>query len=132
MRNFILTLALWIPILSFSQTTYPKITKDSLVVITHKQLRQTNIIFEEHYNLKRENNLLYEEIVVLDSMVNNLEMSSNYYNECINNYKDSTVIKNKQISDLNKSIDRIKERRNNVYSGGGIVIGLLVILLCLI
>jgi hypothetical protein len=132
MRNFILTLALWIPILSFSQTTYPKITKDSLVVITHKQLRQTNIIFEEHHNLKRENNLLYEEIVVLDSMVNNLEMSSNYYNECINNYKDSTVIKNKQISDLNKSIDRIKERRNNVYSGGGIVIGLLVILLCLI
>lgn len=132
MRNFILTLALWIPILSFSQTTYPKITKDSLVVITHKQLRQTNIIFEEHYNLKRENNLLYEEIVVMDSMINNLEMSSNYYNECINNYKDSTVIKNKQISDLNKSVDRIKKRRNNVYSGGSIVIGLLVILLCLI
>lgn len=132
MRNFILTLALWIPILSFSQTTYPKITKDSLVVITHKQLRQTNIIFEEHHNLKRENNLLYEEIVVMDSMINNLEMSSNYYNECIDNYKDSTVIKNKQISDLNKSIDIIKERRNNVYSGGSIVIGLLVILLCLI
>lgn len=132
MRNFILTLALWIPILSFSQTTYPKITKDSLVVITHKQLRQTNIIFEEHYNLKRENNLLYEEIVVMDSMINNLEMSSSYYNECINNYKDSTVIKNKQISDLNKSVDRIKKRRNNVYSGGSIVIGLLVILLCLI
>lgn len=132
MRNFILTLALWIPILSFSQTTYPKITKDSLVVITHKQLRQTNIIFEEHHNLKRENNLLYEEIVVMDSMINNLEMSSNYYNECINNYKDSTVIKNKQISDLNKSVDRIKKRRNNVYSGGGIIIGLLIILLCLI
>jgi hypothetical protein len=132
MRNFILTLALWIPILSFSQTTYPKITKDSLVVITHKQLRQTNIIFEEHYNLKRENNLLYEEIVVLDSIINNLEMSSNYYNECINNYKDSTVIKNKQISDLNKSIDRIKKRRNNVYSGGSVVISLLVIMLCLI
>lgn len=132
MRNFILTLALWIPILSFSQTTYPKITKDSLVVITHKQLRQTNIIFEEHYNLKRENNLLYEEIVVMDSMINNLEMSSNYYNECINNYKDSTVIKNKQIYDLNKSVDRIKKRRNNVYSGGSVVIGLLIILLCLI
>lgn len=132
MKNFILTLALWIPILSFSQTTYPKITKDSLVVITHKQLKQTNIIFEEHYNLKKENNLLYEEIVVLDSMINNLEMSSNYYNECINNYKDSTVIKNKQISDLNKSVDRIKKRRNNVYSGGSIVIGLLVILLYLI
>ena len=132
MRNFILTLALWIPILSFSQTTYPKITKDSLVVITHKQLRQTNIIFEEHYNLKRENNLLYEEIVVMDSMINNLEMSSNYYNECINNYKDSTVIKNKQIYDLNTSVDRIKKRRNNVYSGGSVVIGLLIILLCLI
>ena len=132
MRNFILTLALWIPILSFSQTTYPKITKDSLVVITHKQLKQTNIIFEEHHNLKRENNLLYEEIVVMDSMINNLEMTSNYYNECINNYKDSTVIKNKQISDLNKSVDRIKKRRNNVYSGGSVVIGLLVILLCLI
>jgi hypothetical protein len=132
MRNFILTLALWIPILSFSQITYPQITKDSLVVITHKQLRQTNIIFEEHYNLKRENNLLYEEIIVMDSMINNLEMSSNYYNECINNYKDSTVIKNKQISDLNKSVDRIKKRRNNVYSGGSVVIGLLIILLCLI
>lgn len=132
MRNFILTLALWIPILSFSQTTYPKITKDSLVVITHKQLKQTNVIFEEHHNLKRKNNLLYEEIGVMDSIINNLEMSSNYYNECINNYKDSTVIKNKQISDLNKSVDKIKKRRNKVYSGGSIVIGLLIILLCLI
>lgn len=89
MRNFILTLALWIPILSFSQTTYPQITKDSLVVITHQQLRQTNVIFEEHYNLKRENHLLYEEIIIMDSMINNLEMSSNYYNECVDNYKDS-------------------------------------------
>ena len=132
MRNFILTLALWIPILSFSQTTYPQITKDSLVVITHQQLKQTNVIFEEHYNLKRENHLLYEEIIVMDSMINNLEMSSNYYNKCIDNYKDSTSIKNKQISDLNKSVEKIKKRRNNVYSGGSVVIGILIILLCLI
>ena len=132
MRNFILTLALWIPILSFSQTTYPQITKDSLVVITHQQLRQTNVIFEEHYNLKRENHLLCEEIIIMDSMINNLEMSSNYYNECIDNYKDSTVIKNKQISDLNKSVEKIKKRRNNAYSGGSVVIGILIILLCLI
>lgn len=132
MRNFILTLALWIPILSFSQTTYPQITKDSLVVITHQQLKQTNVIFEEHYNLKRENHLLYEEIIVMDSMINNLEMSSNYYSKCIDNYKDSTIIKNKQISDLNKSVEKIKKRRNNVYSGGSVVIGILIILLCLI
>ena len=65
-------------------------------------------------------------------MINNLEMSSNYYNECIDNYKDSTVIKNKQISDLNKSVEKIKKRRNNVYSGGSVVIGILIILLCLI
>lgn len=132
MRNFILTLALWIPILSFSQTTYPQITKDSLVVITHQQLKQTNVIFEEHYNLKRENHLLYEEIIIMDSMINNLEMSSNYYNECVDNYKDSIVVKNKQISDLNKSVEKIKQRRNNVYSGGSVVIGILIILLCLI
>ncbi len=132
MRNFILTLALWIPILSFSQITYPQITKDSLVVITHQQLKQTNVIFEEHYNLKRENHLLYEEIIIMDSMINNLEMSSNYYNECVDNYKDSIVVKNKQISDLNKSVEKIKQRRNNVYSGGSVVIGILVILLCLI
>ena len=132
MRNFILTLALWIPILSFSQTTYPQITKDSLVVITHQQLKQTNVIFEEHHNLKRENHLLYEEIIIMDSIINNLEMSSNYYNECIDNYKDSTIVKNKQISDLNKSVEKIKKRRNNVYSGGSVVIGILIILLCLI
>ena len=132
MRNFILTLALWIPILSFSQTTYPQITKDSLVVITHQQLKQTNVIFEEHYNLKRENHLLYEEIIIMDSMINNLEMSSNYYNECVNNYKDSIIIKNEQLTDLSKSIDKIKKRRNNVYSGGSVVIGILIILLCLI
>jgi hypothetical protein len=95
-------------------------------------LRQTNVIFEEHYNLKRENHLLCEEIIIMDSMINNLEMSSNYYNECIDNYKDSTVIKNKQISDLNKSVEKIKKIRNNVYSGGSVVIGILIILLCLI
>lgn len=128
MKNFILILFLWIPILSFSQTTYPKITKDSLVVITHQQLKQTNKIFEEHHNLKRENHLLYDEILIMDSLVNNLEMSSNYYGECIDNYKDSAVIKNKQISDLEQTLNKTKQRRNKVYSGSGIIIGILLIL----
>ena len=50
MRRILMILLLFLILgnSSFSQTTYPKIVQDSLVIITKEQLKLTNTIFLEH------------------------------------------------------------------------------------
>lgn len=72
--------------LAFSQTTYPKVTKDSLVVITQTQLRKTNLIFLEHRALKAE--LLELRKQTID------------YTELINQYRESEHNRKLQVDSL--------------------------------
>lgn len=69
MRRFviILLLSLWIPIVSHSQTTYP-IIKDSLVLITPQQLKETNLIFSEHKMLLEKVPLLTDQVMTLEKL----------------------------------------------------------------
>ena len=57
---------------SFSQTTYPKVTEDSLVVITPQQLKHTNLIFLEHRKLSKEVDLLIQQVNGLETINKNL------------------------------------------------------------
>lgn len=69
MKRYIIALLtlLLIPCISFSQnTSTPTIGKDSLIVITPFQLRQTNLILAEHAKLKEVN-------VLLNDQINNLQ-----------------------------------------------------------
>lgn len=65
-------LSLLIPIACISQNTYPIIGPDSLVTITPKQLKITNLIFSEHQYLK-------EKVEILNSQVSNLEELNSLY-----------------------------------------------------
>lgn len=69
MRQFviILLLNLLTPIVSHSQTTYP-IIKDSLVIITPRQLKETNLIFSEHEMLLKKVPLLTNQISTLEKL----------------------------------------------------------------
>ena len=58
---------------SFSQTTYPKVTKDSLVVITPQQLKQTNLIFTQHDKYKQLIPSYEYKIILKDSIITALK-----------------------------------------------------------
>lgn len=47
---------------SFSLNTYQRTEQDSIVSITSKQLKETNLIFVEHSRLLTENNLLLKQV----------------------------------------------------------------------
>lgn len=96
-----------IPILSFSQSTYPKMTKDSLIVLTPLQLKKTNLIFVEHSKLKEENVLLREVILLKDSTISVYEQSENLRFNQMSDLKNLTTQQHLQIEDLN---DRLAKK----------------------
>ena len=59
--------------LSFSQTTYPKIVQDSLIVITPQQLKQTNLIFTQHDKYKQLIPSYEYKIILKDSIITALK-----------------------------------------------------------
>lgn len=92
--------------LSFSQNTYPKITKDSLIVLTPLQLKKTNLIFVEHSHLKQENVLLKEVITLQDSTINVMVKSEDLRLNQIYDLKTTTSDQQLKINKLNESLDK--------------------------
>ena len=114
----ILLISIFPKILCFSQTTYPRIVSDSLVLITSSQLKQTNLIFVEHQKLKSMN-------IQLDVKFNLQEEISSLFNQ-------STMIKDLQIANLeaindinkstllntNKELNQYKKKQKLLVIGG--------------
>lgn len=110
MRRILMILLLFLILgnSSFSQTTYPKIVQDSLVIITKEQLKLTNTIFLEHekYSLQipelerklglqqQTDSLLRQSLVVKDQQISNLH-EINTANESILLNKDKELKKYK-------------------------------------
>lgn len=131
-RNIlILLVSLLIPILSFSQTTYPKITKDSLIVLTPLQLKKTNLIFVEHSKLKEENLLLREVILLKDSTINVMHQSENLRFNQLSDLKSTTEKQQSQIEELNKALTKKTKayKRARDWAIGGCTVSLGLILL---
>ena len=70
----ILLISIFQKTLCFSQTIYPRIVSDSLILITSSQLKQTNLIFAEHQKLKSMN-------VQLDAKFDLQEEISSIFNQ---------------------------------------------------
>lgn len=117
MKKLILILVtlLLTSMLSFSQSTYPKVTKDSLVVITPLQLKKANNIFLEHRKYKLEARELHNQVQTYDTLIcyyrdvmmnKQLQIDSLLYsyNEC----KSSISKKNLLIDLQNKQLNRRK------------------------
>lgn len=61
---------------SFSQTTYPRLINDSLILITAEQLKATNLVFLENSTLKTINSELTSQVAGYDSLYT-LELHKN-------------------------------------------------------
>lgn len=72
MKNFVIALFIILPmtITCFSQNILNITEKDTIIQITPQQLKETNLIFVEHYKLLKENNLLNQQ-------VHNLQIDNN-------------------------------------------------------
>ena len=121
--GILLLINLLIPIAVSSQTisknTYPKILGDSIVLITPEQLKETNIIFNEHNLLKTKVPLLERKIRVLTEINDNHSKIDSLRVQEINQYKAN-------VDKLKKSI-KIK---NTLITGisSGFVVSLLLLL----
>lgn len=122
-----LLISLSIPIASFSQTTYPRIVNDTLILFTSSQLKHTNLIFAEH-------KMLLEKVDLLESQ-------TRQYKELIKNYErndtlqESIIVANKEyytgvIDNLN--IQLKKQKRKNFLTNAGWIGGVGAAVLTLI
>lgn len=119
---------------SFSQTTYPKLTSDSLIVITPQQLKATNLIFLEHKKLKLEVPELNKQIISYESLINSYAKSDSLKNSQIDeltNYMEvSEQVKENQLREINKL-----KSKNQLYKGlsiGGVTISVIFLITLLI
>lgn len=120
-----------IPISSSSQTTYPRMTKDSLIVITPLQLKKTNLIFVEHARMKEEIPLLQETIHLQDSTIQIMYHTQELQLNQISNYKVHVGEQQKTLNELNDNIKK-EIRKKNTYKNlaiGGCSVSLMFILL---
>lgn len=121
--GILLLINLLIPIAGSSQTisknTYPKILGDSIVLITPEQLKETNLIFNEHNLLKAKVPLLERKIQVLT------EINDNHYKI------DSLRVQ--EINQYKANVDKLKKSikiKNTLITGisSGFVVSLLLLL----
>lgn len=115
--------------LCFSQTIYPRIVSDSLVLITSSQLKQTNLIFAEHQKLKSMN-------VQLDAKFDLQEKISSIFNQSAM-IKDLQIANLEAINDINKStllninkeLNQYKKKQKLLVIGGCTISASLALLL---
>ena len=132
-RNLLFLASLSIATLSFSQTTYPRILNDSLVVITNSQLKQTNTLLNDRDLLRAENKEYSYQIVQYDSIVKNYKRTDYVFAEqlsTLNSQLDSTIVDyNKTI--IEKNTLKIKNQKLKKYSFGSTVVGAALLLILL-
>ena len=125
----ILLISIFQKTLCFSQTIYPKIVSDSLILITSSQLKQTNLIFAEHQKLKSMNVQLntkfglQEEISSIfnqSAMIKDLQIANL---ETINDINKSTLL------NINKELNQYKKRQKLLVIGGCTISASLALLL---
>lgn len=80
-----------------SQTIYPQIVSDSTVIISHKQLKQTNLIFLEHKKFKEVNEELNNQIINYRKLVDNYELQDSLYRERVSYLDNELKISNNKI-----------------------------------
>lgn len=118
----------------FSQTTYPSILNDSLIVITNKQLKQTNLLFLDRERLIKENTELKFQIDNYNSILDNYKYTDTIKSNQIDLLKTNLNDYNNIINNQSIKIDKLN-KSNKVLKGisiGGIVISIsLIALLCL-
>jgi len=124
-----LLLSLLIPTVCFSQTTYPKIVNDSLILLTSSQLKQTNLIFAEHNMLLKKVDLLESQTQQYKELIKNYEHSDSVQSELLESNKIYYLGK---IASLKENIVKEVKKRKIYQLGMFGSIGIAIITLVLI
>lgn len=114
----ILLISIFPRILCFSQTTYPRIISDSLIVITPSQLKQTNLIFAEHQKLKSLNIQLDSKYTIQEEISSILNQSTIVKDLQITNLQAINNINKTTLLNTNKELSQYKKRQNILVIGG--------------
>ena len=104
--------------------------KDSLIIITPTQLKQINLIFNEHSSLKKEKEVYLEQINSYERVIDNYQQLDSVNIVKSKLYKQELQNKEKIISELNKAIKTSKTKhhiKNWIIGVLGAVVGLLAI-----
>lgn len=116
-----------------SQSTYPKLTKDSLIVITPQQLKATNLIFLEHKKLSLELPELRLQIASYDDLVKNYIASDTLKTAQIKRLKLHADVSEQIFQSQNVEIDMLHKEKKRAVSwaigGCTVSVGLLIFLL---
>lgn len=101
--------------------------QDSIVFITPKQLKYTNLIFVEHKKLIEENKLLANQVKNYQLKTDNLVKSDSLKTSQINSYQHINEVYSNKIEDLNKTIKK-KDKYAKYWKIGGITVSLGLVL----
>lgn len=116
-----------------SQNMYPKLTNDSLVVITPQQLKAANLIFLEHKKLKLERFELTKQLASYELLIANYAKTDSLRVQQLDRANLQVQMCNEAISKQQEQFTKInkKNRRLTTLSIGGLSVSvvLLVILL---
>lgn len=124
-RLGIFLISLLLTTYTFSQNTYPKLLNDSLIIITSKQLKATNLIFMEHKKLKLEVPMLYNQINDYKNIIVNYKKSENNYENHILVYKEYS---NNIINEQAVKIHKLK-KYNKILCVGFVSLSLITVVL---
>lgn len=118
---------------SFSQTIYPKLLNDSLIVITAKQLKQTNKIFLEHSKLKETNFEMVNQISNYNKLLINYEkidsLQKAKISACITAVDNLAIKNSEQATKIDKLMAKNKYWKK--WTVGGFALSFALVLLIL-
>lgn len=132
MKKFVILLLtiLLVTTISFSQNTSNEIRRDSIVSITSSQLKETNLIFIEHWKLLRQNDLLSLQVKNYQEENMLLMQSDSLRTMQLRNYERLSKAYSVKIDNLNKEISN-KNKTIMAWKVGGVTVtvGLMIWLL---
>lgn len=124
-------ISLLIPILSFSETIYPQLLNDSLIVITPLQLKKTNLIFLEHRKLKLENSELQLQTAKYKQLYANYLVIDSINSTITNELRSELLARDEELKKQLQIVSKQKKQMKAITIGGvTISIALLLFILC--
>lgn len=112
-----------------SQNTYPKLTNDSLIVITPQQLKATNLIFLEHKKLKLEIPELNKQIASYESLIRSYEQTDSVRNAQVKRLMLHAEVSEQVMQNQLREINKL-ESKNKLFKGltiGGVTVSVILI-----
>lgn len=112
-----------------SQNTYPKLTNDSLIVITPQQLKATNLIFLEHKKLKLEIPELKKQLTSYESLINSYEKTDSVRNAQVKRLMLHAEVSEQVMQNQLREINKL-ESKNKLFKGltiGGVTVSVILI-----